>query len=274
MRIAMTLLTVALALSGCGKKKDSDGTGSGSAGSSQAMGSDQGSGRATGSGSAVVASGSGSGSGSATAPGTGDGQTFSHKGGNCPSSVFGSTTKAEIKDGKILLVVTSEDKDAIAAIQKRAELLLKEKTDGGPSGSTHDQKGTHGGGIGRCPVFLGEGGTATTKNEAKGVTITITPKDKAETVKAEIDTRITKMAEWVKDNVKAGDKGTEGGVGGGSGGDGMNHSGQGDGKGMERKAAGSGSDAPKGDGKGGGKGTGGGSGAGTGGGGSGSGSAK
>ena len=120
--------------------------------------------------------------------------------------------------------------------------------------------------MGMCPVFLGEGGTGAAANIDKGATITITPKDKPDALKAEIDARVTKVTEWVKANVKEGDKGTGGGVGGGSGNDGMNHSGQGDGKGAERKATGSGS----GDGKGGGKGTGGGGGAGTGGGGSGS----
>jgi hypothetical protein len=259
MRIAMMLLTVALALSGCGgKKKDKDGAGSGSAGSSQAMGSDQ------GSGSAGSATGSNSGSGSAASGDT----NMAHKGGNCPSTVVGSTTKAELKDGKVLLTISSDDKDAILAIQKRSTDLLKEKLDGGPSGAAHDQKGTHGGGMGMCPVFLGEGGTAAAANNDKGVVITITPKDKPDALKAEIDARITKSADWVKANLKAGDKGTMGGVGGGSGDDGMNHSGQGDGKGLERKAAGSGS----GDGKGGGKGTGGGGGGGTGG-GTGSGSA-
>lgn len=271
MRIAMTLLTVALALSACGgKKKEKDGAGSGSAGSSQAMGSHQGSGSATGSAGSDTGSGSAmAGSGSA---GSGD-TNMARKGGNCPSTVFGSTTKAEVKDGKILLTISSEDKDAIIAVQKRSADLLKEKLDGGPTGTAHDQKGTHGGGMGMCPVFLGEGGTATAANNDKGVVITITPKAAVDVFKAEIDARITKAADWVKANLKAGEKGTMGGVGGGSGDDGMNHSGQGDGKGMERKAAGSGSDAPKGDGKGGGKGTGGGGGAGKGG-GAGSGSAK
>jgi hypothetical protein len=268
MRIAMTLLTVALAVSACGgKKKDKDGAGSGSAGSSQAMGSDQGSGSAAGS-----AAGSGSDTAMAGSGSAGAGDTnMAHKGGNCPSTVVGSTTKAELKDGKVLLTIASDDKDAILAIQKRSTDLLKEKLDGGPSGTAHDQKGTHGGGMGMCPVFLGEGGTATAANNDKGVLITITPKSGPDALKTEIDARITKAADWVKANLKPGEKGTMGGVGGGSGDDGMNHSGQGDGKGQERKSAGSA--APKGDGKGGGKGTGGGGGGGTGG-GTGSGSAK
>ena len=155
MRIAIGLLSVLLAVGCGGKKKEDPGTGSGSGAAvtgSNTMGSGTGS-AAAGSGSAVEPAGSG----------TGDGQAFSHKGGNCPSSVFGSTTKAAILDGKVVVTVTADDKDAIVAIQKRAELLLK-NTDN-PNGAGHDQKGTHGGGIGRCPVFLGEGGTATAKNE-------------------------------------------------------------------------------------------------------------
>jgi len=213
--------------------------------------------------------GSGAGSGSDMAAGSGAGSgsadtQMAKRGGNCPSTVAGSTTKAELKDGKIILTVTSDDKDAILAIQKRTEELLKEKTDGGAAGTGHDQKGTHGGGMGLCPVHLGEGGAATSKTDAKGVVITITPKDKADILKGEIDSRITKAAEYVKANVKEGDKGTTGGVGGGKGEHGSNHSGHGDAKGVDRKSDG---------GSGGGKGTGGGGGAGTGG-GSGNGSGK
>jgi hypothetical protein len=82
------------------------------------------------------------------------------------------------------------------------------------------------------------------------------PKDKPDELAKEIDARIARAAEWVAANVKPGDKGNQGGVGGGKGEDGSNHSGKGDGKGHERKKGG-----------GGGKGTGGGGGAGTGGGG-------
>ncbi|MDB4963908.1 MAG: hypothetical protein JWP01_3907 [Myxococcales bacterium] len=274
MRIAMSLLAVSLAVGSACKKKESPdtsanmgsgtttttttppttGSGSDMAGSGSAM---AGSGDMAGSGSAMAGSGDMAGSGAGS-----DSQAMSKRGGNCPSLVAGSTTKAELKDGKILVTVTSDDKDAIAAIQKRSEEVTKEKTDGGAPGTAHDQKGTHGGGMGICPVHLGDGGTATVKNDKKGVVITITPKDKAEILKGEIDARITKAAEWVKTNVKEGDKGTSGGVGGGKGEHGSNHSGSGDSKGQERKG---------GDGKGGGKGTGGGGGAGTG---SGSGSAK
>jgi hypothetical protein len=270
MRIAMALLFVSLAFGpGCGKKKGADGD-QGSAGSAM-TGSDTAGSAAAGSDSGSAAAGSGS-AGSAAAGDT----LMAKKGGNCPSTVFTSTTKAELEDGKIRVTVTSDDKDAVAAIQKRAEELLKQKADG-VVGAAHDQKGTHGGAMGLCPIYLGDGGTATATNEAKGVTVTITPKDKVDILKGEIDSRILKAADWVKANYKEGDKGSMGGTGGGSANDGMNHSGMGDGKGMERKAAGSG-EPPKGDGKGGGKGSGGGGGGGTGGGGgsggSGMGSAK
>jgi len=189
---------------------------------------------------------------------------MTHKAGMCPSTVLGATTKAELKGKDIVLTVSSDDKDAIVAIQKRTDELLKEKADGTTGGTAHDQKGTHGGGTGLCPVYWTEGGKATSKKNAKGVVITITPKDKPEELKTEIDARVTKAADWVKANLKDGADKNLGGVGGGKGKDGMNRSGSGDGKGMERK---------QGDGKGGGEGKGGGGGKGTGG-GSGSGSAK
>ena len=186
--------------------------------------------------------------------------------GNCPSTVLGSTTKAELRGKDVVLTITSDDKDAIATIQRRAEELLKEKADGaGSGGGAHDQKGSHGGERGICPVYWTEGGKATSKKDAKGVVITITPKDKAEDLKKTIDDRITKAADWVKANVKAGDGGNSGGVGGGKGDHGGNHSGSGDGKGKERKgSAAPGAGGGKGTGGGGSKGTGGGSGAGSG----------
>jgi hypothetical protein len=186
--------------------------------------------------------------------------------------VSGSATKAELKDGKVLVTITSADKDAILAIQTRAAELVKEKTDGGAPGDGHDQKGTHGGGMGLCPVHVTDGAKAEVKNEKDGVVVTITPKEKPELLKTEIDARITKAADWVKANIKEGDKGTQGGVGGGGGDHGMNHSGDGDGMGKD-KGPGSGGGGGKGTGGGGGAGTGGGGGKGTGGGG-GSGSAK
>ncbi len=199
------------------------------------------------------------GSGSATAAGSGSGSAatetaMQHGAGKCPSTVLGAETKAEVKGKDVVLTITAGDKDAIAAIQRRAEDLVKEKQDA-PGGTVHDQKGSQGGGKGICPVFWDDGGKAAFKKDDKGAVITITPKDKPEALKATIDGRIAKAAEWVKSNVKPGDAGNKGAVGGGSGDHGSDHSGSGDGKGKERKG---------GDGKG--SGTGGGGGAGTGGG--------
>jgi hypothetical protein len=249
-----TTVTVILALAlgagstACKKKEDKPAmAGSGDLAGSAAM---AGSGDLAGS-AAMAGSGDVAG-GSAAAPMEPEMQK---KAGNCPSTVFGAVTKAELKGQDVVLTITSEDKDAVASIQKRTEALLKEKQDG-VAGAGHDQKGTHGGGTGICPVFYGEGGTAKSQKDAKGVTITITPQIKAEELKATIDERITKAAAWVDKNVKPGAEGNQGGVGGGAGDHGGTHQGAGDSKGKERKG-----------GTGGGEGTGGGGGKGTGGGG-------
>jgi hypothetical protein len=261
MRIAM--LALALSLAACGGKKDKDKD----TGSATAQGSDtKGSGSDTtmagsGSGSGTTMAGSGSadaGSGSADA-GSGSAVAAEVKmpkgAGKCPSTVLGATSKAEVKGKDVVLTITATDKDAIASIQKRSEEVIKEKTDGGAtSGTAHDQKGTHGGGVGLCPVYWTEGGKATQKKTDKGSTITITPKEKPEELKSLIDERIKKAEQWVKDNIPDAPQGNKGAVGGGKGDHGSTHSGDGDGKGKERK----------GDGKGDGKGTGGGTGKGDG----------
>ena len=264
MRIAMTLLALALATTGC-KKKEATPTGENvGSGSAIATTDDAGGGDMAGAGGDAGTGGDMAGDAGA---GAGAGDLMSKQAGNCPSTVLGSTTKAELKGKDIVLTITSDDKDAVPGIQLRAEAVVKEKQDkaaaaaaGGATAGAHDQKGTHGGTIGLCPVHIPEGATAKVKKDKKGATITITPKDNAEALKTEIDARITKAADWVKANIKPGDKGNKGGVGGGTNKEGANHSGQGDGKGMERKKGGTGS--------GGGEGTGGGGGAGTGGGGS------
>jgi hypothetical protein len=281
MRTAMTLLALlTLAVAPACKKKDktepaTTETGSGSATGSaagSAAGSDTGSAGSAGS-AAGSAAGSGSDTGSAGSAagsaGSGAGSAdaaMAHHAGNCPSTVLNSTTKAEVKGKAVVVTITSDDKDAIAAIQKRTTELLAEKKDG-MTGDAHDQKGTHGGGAGLCPVYVPKDAKAEAKNDKKGAVVTITPKDKVDDLKKAVDERITKAADWVKANVKTGDQGNEGGVGGGKGDHGSNHSGEGDGKGKDRKKASSGS------GDGGGKGTGGGGGKGTGG-GDGKGSAK
>jgi hypothetical protein len=266
MRTAIAFLALALA-TGCKKKetKPADTTGSGSA--MVGSGSDMGSGSAMagsdqGSGSAIAGSGSDMGAGSGSAE-----QQMAKKAGNCPSTVLGATTKAEVKGKTVVVTISADDADAMKAIQTRSKELLEEKADK-VHGGGHDQKGTHGGGAGLCPVYVPEGATATYKildaKLGKGAMITITPKDKPEDLKKEIDARIAKADEWVKTNIKPGDKGNQGGVGGGKGDHGANHSGEGDSKGAERKGSGAGGGTDKGGG--GGKGTGGGGSKGTGGG--------
>jgi hypothetical protein len=165
--------------------------------------------------------------------GDGKGKQMAKRMGNCPSAVFGATTKDAVTGNAVVVTITAANKNAVAGIQKRTTVLLAEKARGGGSG--HDQKGLHGGHMGECPVFLGDGATASAAPDANGVTITITPKDNPEALKSTIDTRIAKAAEWVKTNVRPGDNGNTGGIGGGAGDHGSNHSGKGDGKGKTRK---------------------------------------
>ncbi len=250
MRTAMMLLALALAVgpTGCKKKKDTTAETTGSAGSAM-MGSDMGSGSAAMAGSAA---------GSDMGSGGGSDAAMAHHAGNCPSTVFGSTTKADLKGKDVVVSITSTDKDAVKAIQARTDEMLKARLGKKGPGEAHDQRGTHGQTIGLCPMHIPEGATAKAKHEKDGVQVTITPKDNPQALKTEIDGRIEKAAAWVKENIKPGDKGNQGGVGGGKNNEGMNHSGSGDAKGMERKKGGSGAGTGGGGGKGTGKGTGGG----------------
>jgi hypothetical protein len=274
---AIIILAVVLGIgsTACKKDKTEDKASTTAAGSaamgaggsdmgSAAMGSGAGSDMAAvgSAGSAAMGSAGSAAMGSAGSGAASDEPEMAKKAGNCPSTVFGAVTKAEVKGKDVVLTITAEDKDAVAAIQKRAEALVKDKK-AATAGTAHDQKGTHGGNIGLCPVYYGEGGIAKVKKDAKGVTITITPKDKADELKANIDERIKKAAEWVDKNIKPGAEGNKGAVGGGKGAHGSTHQGEGDSKGKERKG-----------GTGGGAGTGGGGGKGTGGGGTGTGDAK
>jgi hypothetical protein len=254
-----TLVICLSFLGACSKKKEPPPTEGSASGSGSAM---MGSGSAMagsdlGSGSAMIGSGSGdmAGSGSGSGMGSGSGATdqpMSHRTGNCPSTVLGAKTSAKLVGKAVVVTISADDKDAIAAIQKRSDELLKDKVAPHPTGgSMHDQHGGHGGGIGLCPVYVPEGATASAKTDKKGVTVTITSTGKVEDLKKDIDSRIERSDKWVKDNIKPADKGDQGGVGGGSGDHGSNHSGMGDGKGKGRGTGG-----------GGGKGTGGGSGSG------------
>lgn len=269
MRLPTTCLLLALAAApACKKDKDktppapTEGS-STMAGSSTTAGSGAtaGSGTTAGSGDGSAMAGSGAtGSGSNAMSSGADASTMSHHAGNCPSTVVGSTTKAELKGGAVVVTISADGKDAQLAIQKRTDELLQDRLGAKAAGAGHDKRGTHGGASGLCPVHVPEGATATAKHDPNGVTVTITPKDKPDELKANIDGRIVKAADWVKANLKPGDKGNQGGTGGGKADEGMNRSGSGDSKGMERKHGDGGS--------GGGKGTGGGSGKGKGGGGS------
>jgi hypothetical protein len=276
-RFVWAVLAVSLTILTACKKPSSDGAGSGAAppaaagsaatgsaaaGGSAATGS-AGSDSAAAAGSAQAgsaaaggsAAGSDTGSAAMAAGGSAAGEMMAHRAGMCPSTVLGAKTTQAVKGKAVVVTVESSDKDAIAAIQKRTDKLLAEKKAGPASGTVHDQKGAYGGAKGLCPVHVPEGASATAKHEAKGVVVTITPKGKPDELAKEIDTRIARASDWVKANVKEGDKGNQGGVGGGTGKDGSNLSGKGDGKGQERKKGG-----------GGGKGTGGGGGQGAGGG--------
>jgi hypothetical protein len=266
MRTTVTIIVAAvLGIGSTACKKDNKEktptTTAGSAASADMAGSNAMGSAGAGSAGAMTGSGTGdmagSGAGSAGAMGATpatDEPQMQKNAGNCPSMVFGAVTKAEVKGKDVVLTITSEDKDAIASIQRRAEALLKEKKDPA-TGAGHDQKGSKGGGEGLCPVYYGEGGVAKSKKDKKGVTITITPKDKPDELKTTIDERISKAAAWVDKNIKPGAEGNKGAVGGGKGAHGGTHQGEGDSKGKERKG-----------GTGGGAGTGGGGGAGTGGG--------
>lgn len=203
-----------------------------------------GAGSAGGSGSAMAGSGSDAGSGSADAGAGARDSKMAHHAGNCPSTVLGATTKADVNGKTVVVTVSSKDKDAIAAIHKRTDEMLKARLDG-KAGQGHDQQGSQGGKSGMCPIVIPEGAKATVKNDKTGAVITIVPADKVDDLKREIDRRIAKAAEWVKANIEAGDKGNTGGVGGGKGKDGSNHSGKGDGKGQERKASESAGSAAK-----------------------------
>lgn len=236
MRIATTLLTLALSVTAC-KKKESEQpapppppteTGSGSASAAPPPAIDA----AVATQPTVPTNGSGSDTGSGSAIAT---QPMTHKTGMCPSTVFGATSVAKLEKGAVVLTITSDDKDAVLAIQRRTDESIKDKEEKNASGTSsgHDAKGMHGGGIGLCPLHIPEGAKAESKPDPKGVRITITPKDPkdADGLKTDIDGRIAKAADWVKQNVKPGDQQNQGGDGGGSGEHGSNHSGKGDGKG-------------------------------------------
>src|SRR5258705_242730 len=97
-----------------------------------------------------------------------------------------------------------KDKDKDTKVEGSASGAPKRASD------AHDKKGAHGGAIGICPVHVPEGAKTKSEKQAKGVKITITPKDKVDELKTDVDARITKASDWVTKNIKPGDKGNEG----------------------------------------------------------------
>ena len=254
MRIAMALLALALATTGCKKKENKPTTETGS-GSAMAGSDMAGSGSAAaGSGSAGSAmAGSDTGSGSAAMAGSGsaagsgaDATKMAHKAENCPSTIAGATTKADLKGKTVVVSITSTDKKAVAEIQKKVDALVAEKKTA-KKGAGHDQKGTHGGDEGLCPVYVPDGATAAAKKEKNGSSVTITPKDKPDDLKKQIDDRITKAADWMKANPpaegagagagSAAGAGSGGGTGSDTGGGGGKGTGGGSGKGAGKAKA-------------------------------------
>ena len=263
MRIAMSLLVLSLAIgpAACKKKPAATGAGSSEMGSGSAMAGSNEMGSAgsneMGSGSAMEGSAGSNemGSGSAAMGGSGMGSAeaaaMAHKAGNCPSTVFGATSAAEVKGKSVVLTITATTPDEAKSIQKRTDELLKHPNPGKATSDAHDQKGAHGGSMGLCPLHVPEGATAKAKHEKNGVMVTITPKDNPEGLKADLDARIARAKQWTDANIKSGEGGM-GGTGGGSGTDGSNHSGKGNGH-KHHKGGGSGTGDGTGGGTGGGK---------------------
>lgn len=235
MRAVKSLLVLTcLVLPGC-KKDKADApppvtTGSAAStagsGSSAAVATDTGS--AVGSGSAVVVETAGSGQlqdvGSAVDP-----TAMSHHAQRCPSMVHGATTTAKLEGKSVVVTVTSNDQAVATKIQTRADELLKDKAVAKLAGDQptagHAQNGTHGGGIGLCPVHVPDGATARSTTRANGVAITITPKSGAAELAKDIEQRIARATDWMKTNGgdDDGDGGGNGGGGGGGGGKGTGH---------------------------------------------------
>jgi hypothetical protein len=230
MRAVKTFLVVTcLVLPGCKKDKPdapppvtTTGSAATDTGSSAAVATDTGS--AAGSGSAVVET-AGSGElqdvGSAVDP-----TAMSHHAQRCPSMVHGATTTAKLEGKSVVVTVTSTDQAVATKIQTRAEELLKDKAVAKLAGdqptAAHAQNGTHGGGIGICPVHVPEGATAKSTTLANGVAVKITPRSNAAELAKDIEQRIARAADWIKSN--SDDDGDGGGKGnGGGGGNGNGH---------------------------------------------------
>jgi hypothetical protein len=192
---------------------------------------------AIGSGSADVGSGSGSGSAAVETAGSGELQdvgsavdptAMSHHAQHCPSMVRGAVTTAKLDGKSVIVTITSDDPKTATKIQTRAETLLADKATAKLAGDlptpAHAQNGTHGGGIGICPVHVPDGATAKRTTIANGVAIKITPKSGVETLEKDVEARIGRAADWLKANPN-GDGDGEGDGNGGGGGNGHHHHG-------------------------------------------------
>ncbi|HEX4453658.1 MAG TPA: hypothetical protein VH143_22465 [Kofleriaceae bacterium] len=194
---------------------------------------------AIGSGSADVGSGSGSAAVAVETAGSGELQdvgsavdptAMSHHAQHCPSMVRGAVTTAKLDGKSVVVTITSDDQKAASKIQTRADKLLADKATAKLAGDlptpAHAQNGTHGGGIGICPVHVPEGATAKRTTIANGVSVKITPKSGVEALEKDVEARIARAADWLKANPMGdGDGDGDGGGNGGGNGSGNAHHG-------------------------------------------------
>jgi hypothetical protein len=229
MRAVKSLVVAAcLLLPGCKKDKPeapapTPATGSATtmAGSSGSAATDTGSAAATmpGSGGSAAVETAGSGQlqdvGSAVDP-----TAMSHHAQHCPSMVRGSTTTAKLAGKSVVVTITSDDKVVASKVQARTDKLLKDKaaiSADQPATAGHAQNGSHGGGIGICPVHVPQGATAKSASVPNGVAVTITPKSGADELLKDVEARIGRAADWVKNNPAGDGDGTGNGGGNGNG---------------------------------------------------------
>ena len=229
MRAVKSLLVVAcLVLPGCKKDKPQEPPTGSAPTSAQTMGSGSAA-TATAPGSAATMTGS-AGSGEAETAGSGqlqdvgsavDPTAMSHHAQHCPSMVRGATTTSKVEGKSVVVTITSDDHKVVSKIQARTDALLKGKAAlaaDQPAAAGHAQNGTHGGGIGICPVHVPQGATAKSAKLANGIAVTITPKSGVDDLQKDIDARIGRATDWVKNNPTGDGDGTGGGGGNGNGG--------------------------------------------------------
>lgn len=193
-------------------------------------GSAEGSGSAVAIGSADLGSGSGSAAAVVETAGSGELQdvgsavdptAMSHHAQHCPSMVRGAVTTAKLDGKSVVVTITADDQKAASKIQTRAEKLLADKATAKLAGDlptpAHAQNGTHGGGIGICPVHVPEGATAKRTTIANGVSVKITPKSGVEALEKDVEARIARAADWLKANPMGDGDGDGDGGGNGDG---------------------------------------------------------